>query len=110
MSEDANCPACGYIGKGVDFAYHGCLSVLRQRIAALEADAIKRVSELERGIAERDETIRQLRAQLDEYERAPTVAWLSIDCIGERYLLFSRPKDNDELHELIARPTRKDGE
>ena len=27
--------------------------------------------------------------------------WLSIDCIGERYLCFSEPKDSDELHPLV---------
>lgn len=61
------------------------------------AECIRRI------VGERD----QLRAQLDEYERAPTVAYLSIDCVGERYLIFSQPQDKDELHELIARPARK---
>lgn len=27
--------------------------------------------------------------------------WLSIDCIGERYLCFSEPKDSNELHPLV---------
>ncbi len=39
MEEDGdNCPDCGYIGKGDDFAYHDCRFVLRRRIAALEAE------------------------------------------------------------------------
>ena len=75
-----------------------------QGLAQLGRNAIERVSELERGIAyrdqmirqlseelddlietirslfayqaKRDETIRQLRAQLDEYERAPTFTYM----------------------------------
>ncbi len=31
------------------------------------------------------------------------VAWLSIDRIGERYLCFSKPKDNDPVWELIRK-------
>ena len=31
------------------------------------------------------------------------VAWLSIDCIGERYLCFDKPVDNDEKHALVSR-------
>ena len=27
--------------------------------------------------------------------------WLSIDCIGERYLCFSKPQDDDELYPLV---------
>lgn len=40
--DDDNCPDCGYIGKGEDFAYHDCRFVLRQRIAALEAENAER--------------------------------------------------------------------
>ena len=37
------------------------------------------------------------------------VAWLSIDCIGERYLCFSEPSDNDEKLALYtARPVPRD--
>jgi len=32
------------------------------------------------------------------------VAWLSIDCIGERYLCFSKPNDNDEVYPLYTAP------
>ena len=30
------------------------------------------------------------------------VAWLSVDCIGERYLCFSKPVDNDPVTPLYA--------
>ena len=29
------------------------------------------------------------------------VAWLSTDCIGERYLCFTRPKDSDHARPLV---------
>jgi hypothetical protein len=32
------------------------------------------------------------------------VAWLSTDCIGERFLCFSRPRDNDKCEDLYAIP------
>ena len=30
------------------------------------------------------------------------VAWLSTDCIGERYLCFTKPKDNDPVQPLYT--------
>ena len=35
------------------------------------------------------------------------VAWLSTDCIGERYLCFTKPKDNDPVQPLYTAPPRK---
>lgn len=32
------------------------------------------------------------------------VAWLSVDCIGERYLCFSKPQDSDKVSELYQLP------
>lgn len=32
------------------------------------------------------------------------VAWMSTDCIGERYLCFSRPNDDDKCEDLYAIP------
>jgi len=29
------------------------------------------------------------------------VAWLSVDCIGERYLCFTRPDDDDPVRPLV---------
>ena len=130
-----------------------------QGLAQLGRNAIDRVSELERGIAERDETIRQLRAravnaeadngqltqgatlspkeriefgklvvrlgvrnviarlrerdelraQLDEYERAPTVAKTHGE-YGDRimYLYPFSDKYPPVGTELIARPARKE--
>jgi len=126
-----------------------------QGLAQLGLNAIDRVSELERGIAERDETIRklrdpvavhvamlrgeiavpplaellhvygatfssveaaniefakaretirQLRAQLDEYERAPAVATVGHH-YADTYRIFGTPPPIGT--ELIARPARK---
>ncbi len=35
-------------------------------------------------------------------EEVEVVAWLSTDCIGERYLCFSKPLDNDPAEELMT--------
>jgi len=35
------------------------------------------------------------------------VAWLSIDSIGERYLCFSKPQDNDQVQSLYATPQQE---
>lgn len=114
-----------------------------QGLAQLGRNAIDRVSELERGIAyrdqmirqlseelddliktdnetirslfaeqaKRDETIRQLRARLDEYEQAPTVARVIFETHA-REVCNAIPREHlpPAGTELIARPTRKDGE
>ena len=36
------------------------------------------------------------------------VAWLSTDCIGERYLCFTKPKDNDPVQPLYTAPPKKE--
>jgi hypothetical protein len=40
-------------------------------------------------------------------QQAEPVAWLSIDCIGERYLCFSKPLDNDPVFPLFAHPPQQ---
>ena len=50
--------------------------------------------------------ITALRAALAEPEQEP-VAWLSTDCIGERYLCFSKPSDNDPVQPLYAAPPQR---
>lgn len=59
-------------------------------------------------IAEREETIRQLRAQLDEYEQAPTVARVIFENHA-REVCNAIPREHlpPVGTELIARPTRK---
>ena len=49
------------------------------------------------------EIITALKAALAEPVQEP-VAWLSTDCIGERYLGFSKPSDNDPVQPLYAAP------
>jgi hypothetical protein len=47
-----------------------------------------------------------LERALDQQQAEP-VAWLSIDCIGERYLCFSKPLDNDPVFPLYAHPPQQ---
>ncbi len=35
------------------------------------------------------------------------VAWISIECIGERYLCFSKPLDNDPVQPLYTAPPQR---
>ena len=49
----------------------------------------------------------QAEARLSAIDAAPVVAWLSTDCIGERYLCFSAPDGSDPVVELIARPSKE---
>ena len=42
-----------------------------------------------------------------ETEQEP-VAWLSTDCIGERYLCFTKPKDNDPVQPLHTTPPKRE--
>jgi hypothetical protein len=67
---------------------------------AKEDEALAALAELETELVE----LRAFKAAIDA---APTVAWLSVDCIGERYLCFSLPVDNSPVTELIARPEAK---
>jgi hypothetical protein len=53
------------------------------------------------------ETTELLRARLSAPEPEP-VAWLSVDSIGERYLCFSRPKDNDSVQPLYTTPPQRE--
>jgi transposase len=45
--------------------------------------------------------------QLPKENEQEPVAWLSIDSIGERYLCFSKPDDNDEVHALYTAPPQR---
>ena len=36
-----------------------------------------------------------------QHEAQEPVAWLSVDCIGERYLCFTRPDDDDPVRPLV---------
>jgi hypothetical protein len=51
--------------------------------------------------------VNTLRAALAQPEPEP-VAWLSVDSIGERYLCFSKPKDNDSTQPLYTAPPQRE--
>lgn len=53
------------------------------------------------------EVIESMASRLSAIYSAPVVAWLSTDCIGERYLCFSAPDGSDPVVELIARPSKE---
>lgn len=48
--------------------------------------------------------LRAVISLLREAANAEPIAWLSIDCMGERYLCFTRPQDNDLAYPLFTHP------
>jgi hypothetical protein len=83
---------------------------LRLHFDALKADYDVAVAHNDTLTCERDDLklrAEQAEAQLAEIETAPVIARLSTDCIGERYLCFSKPLDADPVVELIARPAKE---
>jgi len=64
---------------------------------------------LEEGLTSKEyrALVETLRARISAPEPEP-VAWLSVDSIGERYLCFSRPKDNDSVQPLYTAPPQRE--
>jgi hypothetical protein len=61
-------------------------------------------------LTHREQAWNALRTAVERLVAAPTVvepvAWMSTDCIGERYLCFTKPLDNDPVTPLYAHPPR----
>ena len=85
------------------------ITALRQALVDADDTSEKRVDETVK--TEHDRAVELGKA----YERGwnaalaqqEPVAWLSTDCIGERYLCFTKPKDNDPVQPLYTAPPRK---
>jgi hypothetical protein len=75
---------------------------MKQRHAnwRLQKELAEQTQERDRQQREYEET---RSAALEQPEQEEPVAWLSIDCIGERYLCFSKPLDNDPVQPLYTR-------
>jgi hypothetical protein len=86
------------------------VEVLRQALVDADDTSQKRVDEMVK--TEHDRAVELGQA----YERGwnaalvlqEPVAWLSTDCIGERYLCFTKPKDNDPVQPLYTTPPKKE--
>ena len=66
------------------------------------------IEALQESLREHMAEIHRLRAALAEpQEPVEPVAWLSTDCIGERYLCFSKPLDNDPVQPLYTAPPQR---
>jgi hypothetical protein len=70
------------------------IEAMKQALEALEYD----------NPAGRSATITALRQAIVEADQQEPVAWMSVDCVGERYLHFSKPLDNDPVHPLYTAP------
>lgn len=51
-----------------------------------------------------DEVFNFARLITKEVGKQEPIAWLSTDCIGERYLCFTKPNDNDLVQPLYFHP------
>lgn len=52
-----------------------------------------------RRLAALEEELNALKSAIKDAE---PVAWLSTDCLGERYLCFTKPNDNDPVQPLYT--------
>ena len=90
--------------------YIEAIAVLRQALVDADDTSQKRVDEMVK--TEHDRAVELGKA----YERGwnaalaqqEPVAWLSTDCIGERYLCFTKPKDNDPVQPLYTTPPKRE--
>ena len=86
------------------------IQALRQSLVDADDTSQKRVDEMVK--TEHDRAVELGQA----YERGwnaalaqqEPVAWLSTDCIGERYLCFTKPKDNDPVQPLYTTPPKRE--
>ncbi len=87
--------------------YSEAITILRQALVDADDTSEKRVVKTEHDkqieIAQAYE--RGWNAALAQQE---PVAWLSTDCIGERYLCFTKPKDNDPVQPLYTAPPKRE--
>ena len=86
------------------------ITTLRQALVDADDTSQERVDEMVK--TEHDRAVELGQA----YERGwnaalvlqEPVAWLSTDCIGERYLCFTKPKDNDPVQPLYTTPPKRE--
>ena len=77
------------------------MALLTEQDIAEIAETVKQYSGEQSGVALW--FARAIEATVIEKLKAQGVAaWLSIDSIGERYLCFSKPADNDTVFELYT--------
>ena len=54
-----------------------------------------------------DDAVEVILAQPEQEQEQEPVAWLSTDSIGERYLCFDKPLDNDPVQPLFTSPPQR---
>ncbi len=99
-------------GKGTGFIDARALGITVLRQALVDADDTSQKCVDEMVKTEHDRAVELGQA----YERGwnaalaqqEPVAWLSTDCIGERYLCFTKPKDNDPVQPLYTTPPKRE--
>jgi len=110
MAENKNAKTPTDGGTGFNYFRTSAITVLRQALVDADDTSQKRVDEMVK--TEHDRAVELGQA----YERGwnaalaqqEPVAWLSTDCIGERYLCFTKPKDNDPVQPLYTTPPKRE--
>ncbi|MEN9719858.1 MAG: hypothetical protein RIT13_563 [Pseudomonadota bacterium] len=101
---------CGLIGMRphLDGIYIESLLAFAKLVAEAERERIKQANapEIEKINAYIDHAMRETQRRGQEIEQEP-VAWLSTDSIGERYLCFDKPLDNDPVQPLYTAPPQR---
>jgi len=101
---------CGLIGMRphLDGIYIESLLAFAKLVAEAERERIKQANapEIEKINAYIDHAMRETQRRGQEIEQEP-VAWLSTDSIGERYLCFDKPLDNDPVQPLFTSPPQR---
>jgi hypothetical protein len=77
------------------------------RDSEVRGDAHKAITVLRQALVDADDTSQKRVDEKEKREQEP-VAWLSTDCIGERYLCFTKPKDNDPVQPLYTTPPKRE--
>lgn len=90
--------------------YSEAINALRKALVDADDTSQKRVDEMVKTKHDRAVELGQAyergwNAALAQQE---PVAWLSTDCIGERYLCFTKPKDNDPVQPLYTTPPKRE--
>ena len=90
--------------------YSEAINALRQALVDADDTSQKHVDEMVK--TEHNKQIEIAKAYEQGWNAAlaqqEPVAWLSADCIGERYLCFTKPKDNDPVQPLYTTPPKRE--
>jgi len=90
----------------IDMAQECGLIGMRPHLDGIYSEALVAFAKLVAEKALAEHAMRETQRRGQEIEQEP-VAWLSTDSIGERYLCFDKPLDNDPVQPLYTTPPQR---